>query len=370
MIIGAGLAGVRTAEGLRRRGFPGAILVLGAETHLPYDRPPLSKQFLGGTAGPSWLSSLADLARLDVTVSLDEPAVALSVTAQTVSTPSRTVGFDLAVIATGSQPRRLPGLNGLVLRTLDDAARLRASLLPGKRLGIVGAGLIGCEVAATARERGMTVHLVDVAPGPAIRVLGPTVSSTLAEIHRRHGVQLHFGRSVTRPAPDRLRLADGTELAVDLVLEAVGAVPCTGWLAGSGLAAGDGVVCDEHGRAATNVYAVGDVAGWRGRRHEHWSAACRQADHVAATITGQAAPPAGVPYWWSDQYGYKLQGLGDPRPDDQVTEFRWGAKQRPVALYSRDGRLTGAVGFSAAGFVMRLRDPIARAVPLREVSTA
>ena len=156
-------------------------------------------------------------------------------------------------------------------------------------------------------------------------------------------------------------------LAADVVLEAIGAVPETGWLEGSQLRLDDGVVCDADGRAAEDVYAVGDVARWDGRRSEHWTNAGWQADRVAAAILGQEPPLAEPAYWWSDQYDIKLQGLGAPGPDDDVHLITWGPKARTVALYARDGRLTGVVGFSAASAVMRLRADIAAGTEISEV---
>jgi 3-phenylpropionate/trans-cinnamate dioxygenase ferredoxin reductase subunit len=367
VIVGAGLGGLLTAEQLRRQGYAGEIVMIGAEAHPPYDRPPLSKRFLHEASQPVvWLRG-DTFHELDITLHVGEPAEALSVADHVVTTARRAVRYDVAVLATGAVSRRVPGLNGLTLRTLDDAVRLRTELVPGRRLGIVGAGLIGCEVAASARALGLDVHLADVADGPAVRVLGPRVADRLAQLHIEHGVALHFGVAATRPRPDQLLLTDGTELAVDLVLEAVGAVPDTAWLADADVALGDGVLCDEHGLAAPNVYAVGDIARWGAHRHEHWTAAADQAAHVVSRILGLSSNGPGVPYWWSDQYDIKLQGLGIPDADDEVTEVICGPKKRPVALYSRDDRLTGVVGFSAAGVVMRLRDDIARGAAVDDV---
>ena len=172
-------------------------------------------------------------------------------------------------------------------------------------------------------------------------------------------MRLHLGAAVARGDDGELALADGTVLEADVVLEAIGAVPETGWLEGSQVRLDDGVVCDAAGRAADGVYAAGDVARWDGRRSEHWTSAGEQADRVAAAILGQEPPPPGPPYWWSDQYDLKLQGLGAPGPDDDAHLIKWGPKARTVALYARDGRLTGVVGFSAAAAVMRLRADIA-----------
>jgi 3-phenylpropionate/trans-cinnamate dioxygenase ferredoxin reductase component len=375
-VIGAGLAGLRTVERLRHRGYPGRIVLLGAERHLPYDRPPLSKQVLRGELSDPWLRQAADYAALDVDIRLSCHVRELDTERRLIRSADAEMNYDVLVIATGASPRRLPGLNGLVLRTLDDARDLRGTLRPGTRLAVVGAGLIGCEVAASARSMtDIEVDLIDVLAGPLVRVVGARVCELVADLHREHGVRLHMGTAATRveaetgagAGAERLALADGTVLTADIVLEAIGAVPETGWLEGSQLLLNDGVVCDATGQAAADVYAVGDVARWDGRRSEHWTNAGAQADRVAAAILGQEQPPPEVAYWWSDQYDIKLQGLGATGPDDDVHLIRWGPKARPVALYARDGRLTGAVGFSAAAAVMRLRADIATGTAVGDV---
>jgi 3-phenylpropionate/trans-cinnamate dioxygenase ferredoxin reductase subunit len=376
-VIGAGLAGLRTVERLRHRGYRGRIVLLGAERHLPYDRPPLSKQVLRGESGEPWLRTAADYAGLDVDIRLSCHVRELDTERHLIRSADADapISYDVLVIATGASPRRIPGLGGRVLRTLDDATDLRGTLRPGARLAIVGAGLIGCEVAASARSLGVEVDLVDVLPCPLIRVVGAQVGERVADLHREHGVGLHLGTAATRVGAGavdgdgggQLALADGTVLAADVVLEAIGAAPETGWLDGSQLRLNDGVVCDAAGRAADDVYAVGDVARWDGVRNEHWTNAGAQADRVAAAILGQEPQPAGPAYWWSDQYDIKLQGLGAPGPHDDVHLIAWGPKSRTVALYARDGRLTGAVGFSAAAAVMRLRADIVTGTAVDDV---
>lgn len=358
-VVGAGLAGLRTVERLRERGFTGRIVLLGAEPHLPYDRPPLSKQVLRGEADDSWLRSEDDYAGLAVDLRLGHRVVELDTGRRVLRTRDARMPYDVLVVATGASPRRVPGLDGRVLRTLDEARELRGVLRPGTSLAVVGAGLIGCEVAASARTLGVAVHLIDVAPGPIVRVVGARVCELVADLHRDHGVELHMGASATRTGLDRVTLSDGTVLTADTVLEATGAAAETGWLVGSGLCVDDGLVCDAGGRAADGVYAVGDVARWDGRRGEHWTSAGEQADRVAAAILGQEPPPARPPYWWSDQYDIKLQGMGAPAPDDEVHLIEWGPKARTIAFYECDGRLTGAVGFSAPSAIMKLRGDIA-----------
>ena len=334
---------------------------------------------LRGERDDPWLRRADDYAGLDVEVRLGERVLELDAEQRVVRTRAASLPYEVLVIATGASPRRVPGIDGRVLRTLDDAVGLRGELGPGARLAVIGAGLIGCEVAASARSLGVEVDLIDVLPGPLIRVVGAQVCDLVADLHRAHGVRLHLGVAVMRVATAdaadadaadadagagadaggvELALADGTALTADVVLEAIGAVPETGWLEGSQLRLADGVVCDADGRAAEDIYAVGDVARWDGRRSEHWTNAGWQADRVAAAIAGQEPPLPEPAYWWSDQYDIKLQGIGAPAPDDDVHLITWGPKARTVALYARNGRLTGVVGFSAAAAVMRLRADI------------
>lgn len=367
VIAGAGLAGLRTAESLRDKGFAGSITLLGEETHLPYDRPPLSKHVLRGEREPMLLRPEDTYAELDLDLRLGATVTGLDLAAHTVRTSDGPIDFDHLVVATGAAPRRLPGAPGHVLRTVDDARGLAPLLHEGSRIGIVGAGLIGCEVAASARAKGAEVHVVDVLPKPCVRVLGEAVADRILALHEEHGVVFHLGTGVVQAGPHRLELADGTVLEVDAVLEAMGVVPTTGWLDSSGLALEDGVVCDEVGQAAEGVWAVGDVARWGGTRHEHWTSAADQAAVVAAAILGEREPITGPPYWWSDQYDVKLQGLGRIEPGDAVVVVEAGPRQRPLALYSREGRVTGVVGFSNAPAVMRLREDIAAGTPVDEV---
>ena len=361
VIVGAGLAGVRVAEGLRDRGFDGSVVLLGAEAETPYDRPPLSKHVLRGEREPFWLLSPERAQELSIELRLGVTATGIDLTRHEVLTDAGPVAYDQLVIATGAQPRRLPGSPGLVLRALSDSRRLAASLVPGARLGVVGAGLIGCEVAASARALGCDVHVIDLLAGPMIRVLGPEVSQRVQDLHTAHGVTFHLGSGVLEATGRSLSLSDGTFLELDVVLEAMGVVPSTDWLTGSGLAVKDGVLCDESGQAAPDVWAVGDVARWadgRGStvRHEHWTSATEQAETVAAAMLGTAPPVHGPAYWWSDQYDLKLAGLG--RTSETVELVETGPRQRTVALYSEGERLVGVVGFSAGATVIKLRDAV------------
>ena len=366
VIVGAGLAGLRVAEGLRSRGYSGALTILGAEDRAPYDRPPLSKEVLRGEPPKTEILSEAALTALDADLRLGEPAQSVDLQNRVVRTAAGTHPFDTLVIATGSVARRIPGIGGHVLRTHADAVALRSSLSGARSVAVVGAGLIGCEVAASCRALGLEVDLYDVLAGPMIRVVGATTSAVVADLHRENGVRLRTGVTIGRDEHERL-LADGVPIESDVVLQAVGGVPQVSWLDGSGLTLAHGVVCDEDGMAAEGVYAIGDAAIWAGHRSEHWTAAVQQADHVAARITGQQPPEAQPPYWWSDQFDLRIQGLGMPSPEGDTHLISWGPKQRTVALYSRDGRLTAAVGFSAPAAVMRLGADITEGTPVELV---
>lgn len=366
-VVGAGLAGLRTVEQLRRRGYSGKIVLYGDERHLPYDRPPLSKQVLRGERDSVWLRRDNDFTGLDIELRLDEAVTGLDAERAVLKSVRGEQGYDVLVIATGAIARRIPGIAGYALRTLDDAHGLRAQLTSGRRLAVIGAGLIGCEVAASARSLGLAVTILDVLDGPMIRVVGPEVAQLVADLHRSHGVELRLNAAVTASSVDRLSLADGSEVECDLVLEAIGAAPNTAWLADSSIVLSDGVVCDDNGLTAPGIYAVGDVARWGGRRHEHWTNATEQAEIVAAAIVGDAPPPHSVSYWWSDQYDLKLQGLGHPNPTDDVTVLSWGPKERTLAVYSNAGRLTGVVGFSAGSAVVRMRSHIAAGTDVQSV---
>ncbi len=374
LIVGAGLAGLRTAEALRDRGFDGELVLLGEEVHLPYDRPPLSKHVLRGDRPPIYLRAEGDYADLRLDLRLGTAVTGLDLGARSVPTADGPVAFDELVVATGATPRRLPGAPGHVLRTLDDCLSLAPLLVPGAVLGVVGAGLIGCEVAASARAKEVEVHLVDVLPKPLVRVLGDQVAQRIADLHEGRGVHLHLGTGVDAASPTRLELSDGTVLDVDAVLEAMGVTPATGWLEGSELELADGVVCDQVGQAADGVWAVGDVARWADGlggsiRREHWTSATEQAATVAAAILGEREPVTTPPYWWSDQYDVKLQGFGQTHTDDDVLVLEVGPKSRPLALYSRDGRLTAVVGFSAGAFVYKLKDLVEAQAPVAEAVT-
>ena len=365
LVVGASAGGLATAEALRRKGYQGDLTLLDAEPHLPYDRPPLSKQVLSGAWDPerTRLRSAEALATLGAEFVLADPAVGLDLATRTVHTASgRALRADAIVLATGLRPRRLPGQAGLagvhVLRTLDDAAALRADLLTGARLVVVGDGVLGAEIAATARGMGHDVTLAGPQRAPMASQVGPTVAGLLGELHTERGVRLRPGAGVSGLTGrggrvTGVRLDNGEVLPADVVVVAIGADPVTGWLAGSGLPVGNGVVCDSRCRAAAGIYAVGDVARWHhdrldtSLRLENRTNATEQAGVVAANILGEEQAYAPVPYFWTDQFDTKVQVHGTLSADAEVTIVDGAvADRRFVALYRRAGRATGVLGWN------------------------
>jgi NADPH-dependent 2,4-dienoyl-CoA reductase/sulfur reductase-like enzyme len=366
-------------EALREGGFSGSLTVIGAEPHLPYDRPPLSKHILAGT----WALDRLPLAavgvdHMDVEWRLGVPARALDLDARRVELEDGSaVSFDGLVIATGSRVRTLPGQPDLAgihtLRTLDDCLALRADLeaVPS-RVVVVGAGFIGAEVAATARQRGLEVTLLEALPVPLQRVLGDRMGSVCADLHRDQGVDVRLSTGVDAFVDDAkgrvagVVLSDGTTLEADVVVVGVGVVPNTEWLEGSGLTIDNGVVCDETCLAAPGVVAAGDVARWPNRRFgevmrvEHWENAQEQGSHAARRLLGDTAPYEPVPWFWSDQYDRKIQLAGRSGPDDEVRIVDGSIDERRfVAVYGRAGRLVGVLGMNRPRPVIQYRRLIA-----------
>ncbi|MER7080830.1 Reductase C-terminal [Saccharopolyspora kobensis] len=367
LVVGACAAGLSTVEALRRRGYDGAVTVLGAEQHLPYDRPPLSKKVLSGEWRPDRtnLRQESALTALNAEFVLADAAVGLDPATRTVRTASgRALTADAVVIATGADPRVLPGQDGLdgvhVLRTLEDSLALRESLLAASRLVVVGEGVLGAEIAATARTMGLAVTMVGPQPMPMHAQLGPLVAKRLAALHAERGVELRLGAGVDGFTSEGGRvtgvhLSGGEVLPADVVVVAIGAVPQTAWLAGSGLELDNGVVCDSHCRAAPGVFAVGDVARWWHDRLnalvrlENRTNATEQAAAVAANVLGENLPYAPVPYFWSDQYDAKIHVHGLVPPGAEPTVVDGSLEEgRFVAKYDRDGRTTGVVGWNMA----------------------
>jgi 3-phenylpropionate/trans-cinnamate dioxygenase ferredoxin reductase component len=380
VVVGAALAGLRAAEELRVAGFGGRVVMVGAEPHRPYDRPPLSKQLLAGEweADQTTLRTRPD-DELDLDWRLGCRAAALDLDGRAVILGhGERVEFTGAVLATGSTPRTLPEtppLAGIhVLRTLDDALALRAELDHQPRVVVVGAGFIGAEVAATCRGRGLDVTVLEALPSPMVRGLGPLLGDALGALHRDHGVDLRLRTSVAgfegHERIERVLLGDGTTIPADVVLVGIGVRPATDWLEGSGLTIDDGIVCDATGLAAPGVVAAGDVARWPNPlfdgdsiRLEHWTNAAEQGVHAGRRLLtgGDAEPFAPVPFVWSDQYDVKIQVAGLVRGDDRIEVVDGSIDERRfVAAVGRDGRLVGAVAFNRPRVLMQYRRLIAQ----------
>lgn len=385
VIVGAGLAGLRTAQALRRNGFGGAVTLLGQERHPPYDRPPLSKGVLTGDTDPQSLvyASPATLAGDGIDLQVDVAATALDVHTRTVSLSNGgRVGYDHLVIATGStarQPFATPPAGVFTLRTLEDALAIRRGLTSARRVVVIGAGFIGLEIASAARSLGVDVTVVEATGQPLGRSLGPGPAEAVASLAVRAGVEILCEQQVAgfvgEPHLTGVALQGGDVLDADLAVVGVGAVPNTGWLAGSGLPATDsGVVCAPTGRVLEqrDLWAVGDVAAWtdadgRPRRHEHWTAAVDQANVVGANLTDDGARiVSAADYVWSEQFGCKINLVGDTVDHDEVRLLD-PTPESLLALYGRGGQLTGACVVGQMPLVLKCRRWVAANMPLAEL---
>ena len=387
VVVGASLAGLRAVEAARREGFTGSITLIGAEDHLPYDRPPLSKAVLHGEASVEPVVDEAGLADLDVDIRLGSPTTGLDPERRVVVSTSSTSGeseeipYDGLVIATGARPRPLDGLVGgtdipagvHVLRTADDAEAIRAALDAGARTVVIGAGFIGSEVASSARKRGLPVTVVEALELPLTRSIGPEAGQVCADLHVANGTELRLGVGVDRIQSTAghvtgVLLADGTLLPADLVVVGTGVLPNTDWLEGSGLTLHErdrGIVCDARlWTGVDGVYAAGDVAHSPNplfddqlMRLEHWTNAAEQGAAAArhALSPDAAEPLAPVPYFWSDWYAHRIQFVGTPVAD----EVRVISEQPFIALYRREDRLVGAMTVDGQRLIMKLRRRIA-----------
>lgn len=383
VIVGASLAGVRAAEALRRGGYDGELVVIGAETHPPYDRPPLSKRVLDGTAD----SDEAVRAAVELPVAdalavgwrLGNAATALDIERRRITlVDGDQVAFARAILATGAHPRILPGFRDRegvhIIRTLDDGLALRRALADDPRVVIIGAGFIGLEVAASCRSRGLDVTVLEPQTVPLEHALGPELGEAVARMHRRAGVTLRLGVTVRAPVGDGrvtgVVIDDGEVVEADVVVMGVGVAPTTGWLEGSGVDLDRGVMCDSRlrvlagGRPVPGLVAAGDVARWSDARSEmtvrieHWTNAVEQGAVAArALLDPDGSPPFdAVPYVWSDQLGTKLQLVGLPARGDEIQvlegtpgEGKW------LAAYGRRGRLVAVLGAGRPAQVMRMR---------------
>ena len=396
-IVGASLAGIHAAQTLRRQGYGGEIDLIGDEPHYPYDRPPLSKDFLAGTTEEAKLRlrAAAEPDALGLTWRLQRLAVGLELDqgggGRVLLDDGLPVAFDGLIVATGARPRPLPDqpveLGGLhMLRTLDDAVALRAAFdRQPDRVVVVGFGFIGAEVAATARQRGLAVTVLEAAEAPLVRVLDAEAGMAVADLHRGHGVDVRLGTGVaglaeTAGTVSGVTLSDGTTIGASVVLVGIGVVPNTDWLAGAGLTVDNGLVADETCLAAPGVVVAGDVGRWsnprfgRLMRVEQWDNAVEMGGYAARRLLAWAAgdeiePFAPVPWFWSDQYDRKIQLAGVASAQAEVVQGSL-AEQRFVRVYHAEGAITGALCWNRPRQAIMARELIGRRASLDEARSA
>jgi len=381
VIIGASLAGLRAAQAARKAGFDGELVMVGDEAHLPYTRPPLSKELLAGEHSVDRVQLPHD--ELDARWRLGAAATNLDRRRRrVVLSDGDDVPYDRLILATGSRARPWKGagaeLDGVhVLRKVDDALALRAAFDEQPRVAIVGAGFIGCEVAQTARKLGLDVTLIDIAPTPMLP-LGPELGRWCADLHRGNGVALRLGTGVEALLGDRrveaVQLTDGDRVTADVVVFGLGASPNTEWLAGSGLELDPGLVCDATLTAAgdPDILGAGDIVTWphpmadgQAIRIEHWTVAAEQGQLAGRNVLmppGERKPYDAPPYFWSDQYDVKIQSLGLPGRATRLELIESSPDgRRRVYGGERDGRLIGVIAINAArrlgAYRMALADP-------------
>jgi 3-phenylpropionate/trans-cinnamate dioxygenase ferredoxin reductase subunit len=369
VVVGAGHAGQRAAKSLRARGFAGCLTVIERESALPCDRPPLSKEVLSSGLSP-WEGQAGEqeLRALNISLILGDEVTRVDLERRIVNCAGgSTLSYDGLILASGARPRRPPVLSGLsrvhVLRTAADALDLRAELRTADRVAVVGAGVLGLEIASSARTLGVEVTMIEAAEVPMLRVLGQDLGRLIEPLLRIHGVELLCGRSVIRAstgAEDRcdLELSDGSRLTADVVAVAIGADPDVGWLRGTELDLDEGIRCDEFCSAAPRVYAAGDVARWDHRtegeaiRAEHWTNAGEQGELVAENLMweleglpGKRRPYAPLGYVWSDHFGARLQVVGRVLPGDEAIVLDAAeAGASFIAMYTRKGRVVALAG--------------------------
>ena len=383
VVVGASLAGLRAVETLRSSGYSGRLTVIGAERHMPYDRPPLSKRVLSGEWDPERIALRQpdQMGSLDAEWRLGVSAVGLDTRARRVAlADGSSVAFDGLIMATGATPRRLPDQDQyehvVELRTLDDALTLRNRIIDGrKRVVVIGAGFIGLEVAATAQGLGNGVLVLEGGPAPLVRALGSEMGAAVAAVHGDRGVEIRCNVVVDRFAPGGVLLDGGQLEGAHVVVVGIGVDPAVGWLEGSGLTVTDGVVCrSDLNVGVPLIYAAGDMMRWYNplfdeeMRVEHWTNAAEQGAIAATNLLAEAAgeatqPYAPVPFFWSEQYDRRIQFLGRAAADDDVQVIAGSIEDRQfAALYGRQGRLRGVLGLNMPRHVMPFRKPLMESI--------
>lgn len=400
VVVGAGLGGLRAAEGLRAAGYADELVVVGDERHAPYNRPPLSKEALADEIVHDRLEFRRRASVDDVVWRLGEEVTAVDLDGRTVTTGDERLTWDALVLATGVSARRIPvpgpaptaAAGRHVVRTLDDAVALREALTPGARVVVLGAGFIGCEVAATARKLGCSVCCVALDPYPMVRPLGPMLAAELQRRHEGHGVEFHLGVGVTEiRGAERVAgvvLSDGTVLEADVLVEALGSTCNIGLLQGQGFDLTDGVLADtalrplREGTPVDGVAVVGDIARFphvrfedAAHRVEHWSVPTdtgkRAGAVLAAYLSGEGYAEVVAREWdllpsfWSDQYEIRMQsygmpGLADP---DGVALLEGDLAGECIVGYHRGDDLVGVVGLGMLRALLAYRPRLGRSRP-------
>jgi 3-phenylpropionate/trans-cinnamate dioxygenase ferredoxin reductase subunit len=389
VIVGANLAGGAAASTLRDEGYDGPLTMIGAESHPPYERPPLSKEYLRGetTFEASYLRPPAWYENAGIDLRLGTRAVSIDPAGHEVRLEDGTpVEYEQLLLATGGRPRRLevPGANleGILeLRTVEDADRIRAEADRATKVVVIGAGFIGCEVAASLRSTGSDVEVVEVFDAPLVRVLGSEVAAVIESIHRDHGVRFHFGQSVTsfegRRRVEAVTTDRGTRIEGDLVITGVGIVPNVELARQAGIATDNGILVDDRCRTSVDaIFAAGDVANHdhpvfgRRLRVEHYDNALKQGAAAARNMLGRDEAFADPHWFWSDQFGHNLQYIGFAPEWDRLVVRGSIEERRFVAFYLKDGLVRAAVGLDRGKDVRRSAGLVTSARPVDPVSLA
>lgn len=372
VIVGAGECGARAALALREKGHDGPITLIGAEAHLPYERPPLSKAVLGADdAGPRYVTDTARLAEAAITLRLGTSVAFIDhMTKEVLLESAERIGYNKLLLATGARPRRLmrdgaeiPGI--VYLRTIDDCTALRRRLVPGSQLLVLGGGFLGLEIAATANARGVSVTVIETQSRILMRGVPEAIAAVIAARHAEAGVTIHCGTPVERidtgATGAAVTLADGRAFIGDLLVASIGATPNAELASAAGLAVDNGIVVDSHLRTSDpDIFAAGDCCAFplpqqdgRSVRLESWRNALDQGELAAANMLGQALPHSAVPWFWSDQYDLTLQVAGLAGPDGPTVRRELGAGAFILFHLDETGRLVAASGIGAGGAVAR-----------------
>jgi NADPH-dependent 2,4-dienoyl-CoA reductase/sulfur reductase-like enzyme len=360
VIVGASIAGLTVAESLRAEGFDGEILLIGEESHLPYSRPPLSKQVLldGWDKDQTTLKTATELEELRIVFQGDTTAKSLNLKDKQLATSSGPVGYDILIIATGTKARRFDYLqNVLTLRTIEDALAIRRKINDANHLVVIGSGVLASEIASAGIKFGKKVTLVGRSKSLSFGSLGDALSSRIEKLHVEHGVNLRLQSKIldieSKGNQQTIKFEQGEDLVADLVVAAIGAIPCTDWLKDSGLTISNGIVCEQNGSAAPGVFAIGDVASWpdpftgEPTRIEHQINAIEQAISVAASITENYVAKIPVPFFWSEIHGARIKAYGW-FDSENLTELETDSAAGTLLVAQSKNKLSGVVSWDAS----------------------